>query len=78
MWDFRSLRLVGEVALWDFRSLRLGVISAYDGGRELSAWVEVSGDAPDVVVWRYLLDEIDQRRQISNSLWTPYPAGSKA
>ena len=43
-----------------------------------SAWVEVSGDAPDVVVWRHLLDEIDQCRQVSNGLWKPYPAGSQA
>ena len=45
---------------------------------DLSAWVEVSGDTPNMVVWRYLLDEIDQRRQVSNGLWKPYLAGSQA
>ena len=44
---------------------------------DLFAWVEVLGDAPDVVVWRHLLDEIDQHRQVSDGLWKPYPAGSQ-
>ena len=43
----------------------------------LFLWVEVSGDAPDVVVWRHLLDEIDQRGPVSNGLWKPYLAGSQ-
>ena len=42
-----------------------------------SAWVEVSGDVLDVVVWRHLLDEIDQRGPVSNGLWKPYLAGSQ-
>ena len=45
---------------------------------DLSAWVEVLWDAPNVVVWRHLLDEIDQRGQVSNGLWKPYLAVSQA
>ena len=41
---------------------------------DLSAWVAVLGDAPDVVVWRHLLDEIDQRGRVSKGLWKPCPA----
>ena len=40
--------------------------------------VDVSGDAPDVVIWRHLLDEIDQCRPVSDGLWKTYPAGFQA
>ena len=45
---------------------------------DLFAWVEVSGDAPDVVVWQHLLDEIDQRGRVLTGLWKPCPAGFQA
>ena len=42
---------------------------------DLFAWVEVSEGAPDVVAWRHLVDEFDQRGQALIGLRKLYPVG---
>ena len=41
----------------------------------LFAWVEVSEGAPDVVGWRQLVGEFDQRGLVLIGLWKLYPVG---
>ena len=45
---------------------------------DLFARVEVSEDTLDVVAWRHLVDEFDQRGRVLIGLWKHYPAGFQA